>query len=216
MIYKKEIAYQEILNKINSAEYPAQSYIDEQSIAAELNTSRTPVREALMTLAKEGYLEILPKRGIIVLPFTYQNAVDIFQTRMLIEPWLIETYGPKLTKEELEAEYPLIKAEIEAYPEVRERPGVSIMHHPHTLLVSHCTNQLIRNILDNMEQQSKRTPNERIVTRKYPDGLNRQDLIDNHYRLLDMMIEGKFEEAAKEMRRHVQVGQEEYMNYWFG
>ena len=216
MIYKKEIAYQEILRRINSAEYPAQSYIDEQSIAAELNTSRTPVREALMELAKEGYLEILPKRGIIVLPFTYQNAMDIFQTRLLIEPWLITTYGPLLTKEELEGEYALIREDINAYPEVRERPGVSILHHPHSLLVEHCTNQLIRGILEDMEKQSHRTPNERMIARKYPDGLDREQLIKNHDVLVDLMLEGKFEEAAEEMKWHVQNGQEEYMKYWFG
>ena len=216
MIYKKDIAYNAILEKINSAEYPAQTYIDEQVLAEELNTSRTPIREALMELAKEGYIEILPKRGIIVLPFTYQNAMDIFQTRTLIEPWLIETYGPDLTKEELEKEYDLIKKEIDSYPIPRERPGASIKHHPHSLLFDHCTNQLVLGIMEDMEKQSLRTPNERPVSKKYLDELDRDDLIKNHNMLVDLMLDGKFSEAAEEMRKHIAVGQSEYMNYWFG
>ena len=215
LIYKKEIVYNELLGRISRAEYLAQTYIDEQSIAEELETSRTPVREALMELANEGYVEILPKRGIIVLPFTYQNALDIFQTRELLEPWLITTYGPKIDKEELRAEYPLIREEILGYPAVREAPGVSVLHHPHNLLVKHCTNKLVKDILTEMERQSRRKPNERIVLKKYEDGMDREKMIRSHELLVDLMLADRYEEAAGEMRRHIRQGQKEYMEYWF-
>ena len=216
MIYKKDIVYEEILRRINRAYYPAQSFIDEQTLARELNTSRTPIREALLTLSKEGYVSILPKRGIIVLPFTYQDAMDVFQTRTLLEPWLITTYGPELTREELEAEYPLIRAEIEAYPEVRAYPGVSIKHHPHILLMNKCTNEIVRGILEDMERQGDRLPNERPVSKVYGRGMDREDLIRAHNELVDTMLAGDFEGAAEMMADHVKTGQEEYMNFWFG
>ncbi len=216
MVYKKDIVYEEILRRINRAYYPAQSFIDEQTLARELNTSRTPIREALLALSKEGYVSILPKRGIIVLPFTYQDAMDVFQTRALLEPWLITTYGPELTREELEAEYPLIRAEIEAYPENRAYPGVSIKHHPHILLMNKCTNEIVRNILDDMERQAERLPNERPVNKVYGKGIEKPAMIKAHTDLVDLMIEGDFEGAAQMMVEHVKNGQDEYMNFWFG
>ncbi len=216
MIYKKEMVYNELLRRISAGEYLAQSYLDEQAIAAELSTSRTPIREAFMELAKEGYIEIIPKRGIIVLPFSYQDAADIFEARSLIEPWLIMTYGPEIPREDLEAEYSLIRQEIAAYPDRRDRPGASIFHHPHSLFAKHCTNQLILSILRNMEKQCRRTPNERPILKAYRDEPNRQDLIRSHEVFVDLMLEGRFEDAATEMKHHIAIGRDEYMEYWFG
>lgn len=155
----KDKAYEIIKKRIMDATYPAQTFIDEKALAQELNTSRTPVREALIALSQEGFLQILPKRGIMVLSFTYQDALDIFQVRMLLEPWLIRTYGPQLTKEELEHERELVIKEIvEETPPKRSRPGISMRHHPHLLLMEKCTNRNINSMLEYSEQQIERIP----------------------------------------------------------
>lgn len=44
----KDKAYEIIKKRIMDATYPAQTFIDEKALAQELNTSRTPVREALI------------------------------------------------------------------------------------------------------------------------------------------------------------------------
>lgn len=45
---------------------PPGSAIDEKALAAEFNTSRTPVREALLLLAAEGLVHIAPRSGTFV------------------------------------------------------------------------------------------------------------------------------------------------------
>ncbi len=211
---KKDEAYNLILQRINDAVYPAQSYIDEKSIAEELGASRTPVREALITLSQEGYLKILPKRGIIVLPFTYQDAMDVFQVRRFLEPWLIREYGPTLTREELAEERRLTIEECGNF-EARDLPKCDIMHHPHTLLISKCTNHVINGVFQRLESQSARVPNERRVTRPYVPQVSRDEYTKRHVMLLDLLDAGRFDEAAAAMEAHVEFGRSEYFEYWF-
>lgn len=215
----KDEAYELIKQRITDATYPAQSFIDEKALAQELNSSRTPVREAIIALSQEGYLQILPKRGILVLPFTYQDALDVFQVRELLEPWLIRTYGPTLTKEELEQERELVIRENRENPPTQDRPGISMGHHPHSLLMSKCTNRNISNMLSYVEQQIKRIPDVRKMnqTRELKDPAAYQEqVLNDHLRLIDLMLAGDFKAAEQDMVWHVQHARDEYMNYWFG
>lgn len=215
----KDVAYELIKKRIIDATYPAQSFIDEKELAAELHASRTPVREALITLSQEGFLQILPKRGIQVLPFTYQDAVDIFQVRELLEPWLIATYGPTLTREELERERELVIEENRVNPPAADRPGISMSHHPHSLLIEKCTNKSISRMLAYSEQQIQRIPDVRRVNNINQDvdaETYRQKVVDDHLRLIDLMLAGDYDAAVEDMKWHVQHARDHYMRFWFG
>lgn len=216
----KNQAYEIIKQRIIDRTYPAHSFIDEKELSSELKASRTPVREALIALSQEGYLQILPKRGVIVLPFTYQDALDAFEVRMLLEPWLVRTYGPTLTKEELLLERKLIIEENKS-DMLKNRPGISMRHHPHILLINKCKNRNVLAMLDVVEQQVARVPDVRVMpdTSKLLAAGMAQDgakVLEDHLRLVDLMLEGKFEEAVKDMEWHVGHAQKQYMNYWFG
>lgn len=215
----KDVAYELIKQRIIDATYPAQSFIDEKALAQELNSSRTPVREAIIALSQEGYLQILPKRGILVLPFTYQDAVDVFQVRELLEPWLVRTYGPILTKEELEKERELVIQENTENPPTQDRPGISMRHHPHSLLMDKCTNRNISNMLSYSEQQIKRIPDVRRLNQVHElkdPAAYQEKVLNDHLRLVDLMIAGDFEAAEKDMVWHVQHARDEYLRFWFG
>lgn len=85
----KEIAYDYIKSKIISGDFPFNYKIDEIEISKELNMSRTPVREAINSLAEDEWIEVIPRKGIYVMPFTLKDINDIFQVRNLIEPLII-------------------------------------------------------------------------------------------------------------------------------
>jgi DNA-binding GntR family transcriptional regulator len=57
-----------------------------EALAERYGTSRTPVREALVMLEREGLVELQPNRGAVVRPFDAEDLLDLYDVRALIEP----------------------------------------------------------------------------------------------------------------------------------
>lgn len=57
-----------------------------QALAEQLGVSRTPVREALLQLARQGLVEPVRNRGFLVVERSLQDVRDIFEIRLLLEP----------------------------------------------------------------------------------------------------------------------------------
>ena len=62
----------------------------EQEIALQLGMSRTPVHEALIRLAKEGLVEIVPRRGMRVLPVSPTDMKEIYEILAALESMAAE------------------------------------------------------------------------------------------------------------------------------
>lgn len=83
---KTDFAYKIIKEKILSGELPPPAPISEEALQTELKISRTPIREALRALRKEGFVEIYPRKGILVAPISLDLLKDIYDVRLAIEP----------------------------------------------------------------------------------------------------------------------------------
>ncbi|MFA6968127.1 GntR family transcriptional regulator [Bosea sp. (in: a-proteobacteria)] len=59
--------------------------INEGLVGAQLGVSRTPLREAIKTLASEGLVEILPAKGAIVRKFSARDLADILEVLKTLE-----------------------------------------------------------------------------------------------------------------------------------
>lgn len=57
----------------------------EQEIALQLGMSRTPVREALIRLANEGLVAVVPRRGMRVLPVSPTDMKEIYEILTALE-----------------------------------------------------------------------------------------------------------------------------------
>ena len=75
----KDNVYAYIAGRIDSGELSAGDRVSEQAICDAMGVSRTPVREALIQLASDGYLDNLPRRGFRVRGFDRENALEVFE-----------------------------------------------------------------------------------------------------------------------------------------
>ena len=69
---------------IMAGQLPAGQFLRTESLAADLNVSATPVREALMILQSEGSVRWEPRRGFRVVSVSDQDVRDLFQVQAFI------------------------------------------------------------------------------------------------------------------------------------
>jgi DNA-binding GntR family transcriptional regulator len=76
----------ELREAILTGSLPPGSRLRAEPLAEQMQTSRTPVREALILLAREGLVDIEPRRGAVVRSFDATDLLDLYDVRALIEP----------------------------------------------------------------------------------------------------------------------------------
>lgn len=80
-----DAAYGAIRRRILDNVYPPGHQVLESALADELGLSRTPVREALIRLAHEGLLEVIPRHGMRVLPVSPNDMREIYVVLTALE-----------------------------------------------------------------------------------------------------------------------------------
>lgn len=85
-----------LFHKLNPGEVYSQD-----AFCVEFGISRTPVREALLQLQQEGYVNFLRGKGIEVLPLTEKRAAEIIEARYYLEPHACYLAAKRCTKEQL-------------------------------------------------------------------------------------------------------------------
>ncbi len=78
-------AYQTLLDEIVEGSLPPGTVLAEVEQAARLGVSRTPLREALSHLRKDGLVEPLAGRGLIVTAVSIDDIVELYELRQPLE-----------------------------------------------------------------------------------------------------------------------------------
>lgn len=87
----------EIRRRITEGHYAQGVRLFEDQIAAELAVSRNPVREALQALAKEGFVELEPRRGARVAKVSAARAAELFEVRGALEALMARLAAERAT-----------------------------------------------------------------------------------------------------------------------
>lgn len=78
-------AYRRLRRDILDNELPPGRRMLEQEVADYLQMSRTPVREALIRLAEEGFVDVRPRHGMVVLPISVADMDEIYTVLTSLE-----------------------------------------------------------------------------------------------------------------------------------
>jgi len=95
-----EQAYRLIEEQIVTLRLKPGDVISEQMLSAAFKIGRTPVREALQRLAREGLITILPRKGILVSEINPRNQLLVLEVRREIERLLSRTGAERATAEQ--------------------------------------------------------------------------------------------------------------------
>lgn len=80
-----QVQYHSLLDQITSLELPPGTPISEPELATRAGVSRTPVREAIQQLAREGLVEVVPKSGTFVARIPVSALPEALLARRALE-----------------------------------------------------------------------------------------------------------------------------------
>lgn len=198
-------AYSILKEKIVSCEYRPGSMLNEAQLAAELGFSRTPIREAISILEMDGFLRIVPKKGILVTDILLGDIVQIFQARMEIEPIALKLAGPNIPQEELLAWKEIFLADVSSIEH-----GYQADTAMHLGIIGYCNNSYI---IDMMKKVFDK--NTRIIICSTQNKAHMQDARKEHLEILDYLLQQDFDQAAIKMRTHVAGCRNAAMDFFY-
>jgi DNA-binding GntR family transcriptional regulator len=80
-----DIAYEQLLEAIRTGEITENQHLVQEKLAEQMQISRTPVREALLRLEKEGILVASPRGGFSLYRMSEQEVRELYQARAAVE-----------------------------------------------------------------------------------------------------------------------------------
>ncbi len=192
-------AYQEVKQIILEHQVPPGGKLNEIELAAALGISRTPVREALNRLGKEGFVEIFPQRGAFVIQYSAKDIYELFLIRENLEGLAAGLAAERVTDRDLTRLESCIRGFKEPYQkrDVQRYARQDFKFHQTIVLVSDARRliNLISTLLDQIR-----------IFRLTPIGLSNQmkSALSEHQMLLEALRRRDPEEADRRMRQHIQ------------
>ena len=145
---KKFQAYESIRSLILSNQIGGEVPITEIALCEKLGIGRTPIREALNLLSKDGLIEIVPNKGFFLKRISHDDLIKIYQIRERLDPLAAKYAASRIEKprlEELETVY-LAGTSIPPDWDVGRRFSCDL----HSLIYRSCGNKFLIEIYENL------------------------------------------------------------------
>lgn len=98
----REIVYEQLKMEILTGKITPGTRMMEVDLAEDMGVSRTPIREAIRKLEKEGLVVIEPRRGAYVSDISFKDMVDTLVVREDLEALAASLAAERITPEEVE------------------------------------------------------------------------------------------------------------------
>lgn len=203
----KHQAYEAIKNNIINCVYAPNTIINEELIREQVDASRTPIRDALSRLEQEGLVRILPKKGILITGITLNELNMLYETRFLLEPYAVRSYGKRISQDVYIGFY-------QRYTDFLNNPAQpysfgEMDNSFHQAFINATENSYFINIYSTIENQISRI---RILTgQSSAERLN--ETIEEHIDIVKAALTNDWDTAAEAMENHLRRSKNCYFDY---
>jgi DNA-binding GntR family transcriptional regulator len=192
----RESAYTQLRAEILSCELPPGAEIREGELAARLQVSKSPVRDALMRLEREGLVITMPRQGYRVAPISLTDVQDMFHLRSALERACMERIVQQASDAQLETLEQFRRFDADAW----SGEFVAYNRAFHRTFAELANNARIRDQLGDLIDQMERVVHVSVSNVKKG---NPAPLVDEHCRIIDALQERKQKRAESLVERHV-------------
>lgn len=172
--------------------------LNETDIADALGVSATPVRETFRRLATEGFLEVIPYKGVYVREFSKKELMEVYECRKALEKLALELAFPNIVKEEVEE---LIE-DLEENKNINDiDSNVDRSNKLHNYILEKSGNNRLKKLLGNLNDVLIRDRNISAG-----DIVRRTEILEEHLKILNALKKKDLELAKKYLEEHIDKG----------
>ena len=190
----REQVYDRLREDMQQGKLVPGSAVDMARLSETLGVSHTPLREALIQLNVEGFIDMIPRRGFRVATLTLQEVKNLYEMIGVLEGGIILACHRQLTPRHLEAMAALNRRMRQAVTDGNFDPYYEMNLEFHGRYVDLSDNDLMKDALTNMKRRLYDFPRRRYLTDWELANC------DEHRIFIELLSSGRAEEAARMMR----------------
>jgi len=191
--------YETIREKIMNYNLKPGHRLIERDLAKELGTSRTPIREVIHKLEKEGLVVVEANKGAYVAPFSAMDMAEIYQIRMVIEAFAGRLVTPDVTEETLQLLERINSEMIAAFEQGNFKLADEKNNELHRELYKNCHNKRLYEMIIDYWAYAKRLRSAILTVHG-----RMQEIYEEHLEIIQALRMRNPEEVERLIRYHLE------------
>lgn len=194
----REIVYEELKRQILIGEIPPGTRMMEVELADVMGVSRTPVREAIRKLEKEGLVTIEPRKGAYASNISIKDMVDVLEVREGLEAMAASFAAGRITAKQKDALLDVVEKYRNAVESENIEQIIKYDEEFHSMIISMSGNSTLLQVFSTVQELALRF---RYI---YYDDFNRYESMPREHQLIEeAILSGDAEKARVAAGDHV-------------
>jgi GntR family transcriptional regulator, rspAB operon transcriptional repressor len=194
-----EYAYDHLRSEILRGQLSVGSVVAEGTVADKLGISKTPVRQALQSLRRDGLLDLGPRRQLIVRGFTGEHRREVLDVRIALESLSVRRACETLTIEQIDHLRLLLIQQRRAVDAGDEDRFIELDEQFHLRIAAGAGLPIVERFLSQLRGFVRVM---RLGTTRPPGHL--QEVLAEHERIVDLLEQRKAALAEGALRDHLE------------
>ena len=195
----RDVAYERLRDAITSGELVPGTPLSETQLSKAYEISRTPVREAIQQLSKEGLVQVIPGRSIMVAAPSMHEMMNVVHMRYLLEPEVARLAARSVTPEIRETLVQAVDEMLSAVKKSDRNNWSRLDTLFHELVMEACSNQMLGKLVFQLRNRIHYMINDPQTSLERMEACTLE-----HKAVADAIIAGDEQAAEAAMRAHIE------------
>lgn len=202
----RDIVYELLRKAILDGKIKPGERIVENDYAEMFHTSRTPIREALRKLEMEGFVEYLPRKGVIVKGFSLSDIIEIYEIRKSLECLAIRHVVAKISGQEIDQIRAIVQEMEKADQEDNIEQLVTICQQFHDTILHTSSMPRLTSMINTLQDYLERF---KRVTLEKPE--RRGNAIKEHQEIFRAIDQRDINKAEELISQHIEASKRAFL-----
>lgn len=203
----REHAYLYLKDLILEGTYKAGDRLIERELAAKLNISRTPIREALFRLESQGYVKTVPRKGVVVSNISKEQVIEVFTILSSLEVLAVKLAAQRMDKKTQQ----VLDLKVQELMEIQEKneDNFNLEHIQMNHLINKASKspklfEILSGLIDYIHMSANMG---------YETPGRRKESLKEHINIMTALRNQEAEMAEYLMKIHIENSKKAYINY---